>query len=64
MDLPIDDKDLATIVEALNPHRSKVSYLLEDTTLYKKLRLVKDVREANPDGPYKKILRDTYGVVI
>ena len=64
MDLPINDKDLATIVEALNPQRSKVSYLLEDTTLYKKLRLVKDVREANPDGPYKKILRDTYGMVI
>ena len=64
MDLPIDDKDLATIVEALNPQRSKVSYLLEDTTLYKKLRLVKDVREANPDGPYKKILRDTYGMGI
>ena len=64
MDLPIDDKDLTTIVEALNRHRSKVSYLLEDTTLYKKLRLVKDVREANLDGPYKKILRDTYGMVI
>ena len=64
MDLPIDDKDLATIVEALNPHRSKVSYLLEDATLYKKLKLVKDVRETNPDGPYKKILRDTYGMVI
>ena len=64
MDLPIDDKDLATIVEALNPHRSKVSYLLEDTKLYEKLRLAKDVREANPDGPYKKILRDTYGMVI
>ena len=63
MDLPIDDKDLATIVEALNPHRSKVSYLIEDKTLYEKLRLVKDVREANPDGPYKKILRETYGYV-
>ena len=64
MDLPIDDKDLATIVEALNPHRSKVSYLLEDTTLYKKLKLVKDVREANLDGPYKKILREKHGMVI
>ena len=64
MDLPIDDKDLATIVEALNPRRSKVSSLIEDTTLYEKLRLVKDVREANPDAPYKKILRDTYGMVI
>ena len=63
MDLPIDDKDLTTIVEALNPHRSKVSYLLEDTTLYKKLKLVKDVREANLDGPYKKILREQYGMV-
>tara|TARA_Y100001951_G_scaffold10781_1_gene6927 strand:- start:140 stop:334 length:195 start_codon:yes stop_codon:yes gene_type:complete len=64
MDLPIDDKDLATIVEALNPRRSKVSFLIEDTTLYEKLRLVKDVRDANPDAPYKKILRDTYGMVI
>tara|TARA_B100001093_G_scaffold430310_1_gene425954 strand:+ start:338 stop:532 length:195 start_codon:yes stop_codon:yes gene_type:complete len=64
MDLPIDDKDLATIVEALNPQRPKVSYLLEDATLYKKLKLVKDIRETNPDGPYKKILRDTYGMVI
>jgi len=64
MDLPIDDKDLATIVEALNPRRSKVSSLIEDTTLYEKLRLVKDVRDANPDAPYKKILRDTYGMVI
>ena len=34
MDLPIDDKDLVTIVEALNPHRSKVSYLIEDKILY------------------------------
>ena len=63
MDLPIDDKDLATIVEALNPHRSKVSYLIEDKILYEKLKLVKDVREANPDGPYKKILREQYGMV-
>ena len=63
MDLPIDDKDIATIVEALNPHRSKVSYLIEDKILYEKLKLVKDVREANPDGPYKKILREQYGMV-
>ena len=63
MDLPIDDKDLVTIVEALNPHRSKVSYLIEDKILYEKLKLVKDVREANPDGPYKKILREQYGMV-
>jgi len=63
MDLPIDDKDLVIIVEALNPHRSKVSYLIEDKILYEKLKLVKDVREANPDGPYKKILREQYGMV-
>jgi len=50
MDLPIDDKDLATIVNALA--------LGGDSRLYHLLKEVKQVRDDNPDGPYKRILRD------
>ena len=35
-----------------------------DTALYQKLKLVKETIDANPDGPYKKILRETHGMVI
>ena len=56
MDLPVDDKELATIVKALT--------LGGDTALYQKLKLVKETREDNPGGPYKKILREEKGMVI
>ena len=56
MDLPVDDKELATIVRALT--------LGGDTALYQKLKLVKETREDNPGGPYKKILREERGMVI
>tara|TARA_Y100001963_G_scaffold62964_1_gene87768 strand:+ start:189 stop:359 length:171 start_codon:yes stop_codon:yes gene_type:complete len=56
MELPIDDKDLATIVNALS--------LGGDARLYHLLKEVKQVREMNPDGPYKKILREDKGIVI
>ena len=56
MDLPINEKDLGTIVSAL--HR------VGDTALNQRLKLIKEVREENPDGPYKKILREKYGMVI
>ena len=56
MDLPVDDKDLATIISAL--------HLGGDTALYQRLKLVKETIEANPGGPYKKILRETHGMVI
>jgi len=46
MDLPINDKELATIVSSLR--------LGGDTSLYQKLNTVKSVRDAEPDGPYKK----------
>ena len=55
MDLPINDKDLATIVNALA--------LGGDARLYHLLKEVKKVRDDNPGGPYKKILRDK-GLVI
>jgi hypothetical protein len=55
MDLPINDKELDTIVKALT--------LGGDTALYQKLKLVKEIREENPNGPHKKILREQYGMV-
>ena len=54
MDLPINDKDLATIVNALA--------LGGDARLYHLLKEVKDVRDNNPNGPYKKILREEKGI--
>ena len=56
MDLPINDKDLATIVKSL--------HLGGDTSLFQRLKLVKEIRDQYPNGPYKKILREQYGRVI
>ena len=56
MELPIDDKELTVIVNALT--------LGGSSSLYQKLKLVKEVRAENPNGPYKKILREKYGMVI
>jgi len=53
MDLPINDKELDTIVKAMA--------LGGDTALYQKLKLVKDLKEQGL--PYKKILREEYGMV-
>tara|TARA_R100000353_G_scaffold49421_1_gene39245 strand:+ start:634 stop:813 length:180 start_codon:yes stop_codon:yes gene_type:complete len=59
MDLPIDDKELDLLV-----------WMSESITgdgceeLHRKLKLVKEVRDSNPDGPYKKILREKHGMVI
>ena len=46
MDLPINDKDLATIVNALA--------LGGDARLYHLLKEVKQVRDDNPDGLIKR----------
>ena len=56
MDLPINDQDLETIVKALA--------LGGDARLYHLLKEVKSVRDKNPDGPYKKILREQKGIAI
>ena len=56
MDLPINDNDLDTIVKALA--------LGGDARLYHLLKEVKSVRDKNPNGPYKKILREEKGMVI
>ena len=56
MDLPITDKELATIVGALR--------LGGDTSLYQKLKTIKEIREENPGGSYKKIAREKFGFVM
>ena len=61
MDLPIDDKEFEYIVRALWRCRGTEKRCGE---LYEKLQLIKDVRDENPDGPYKKILREKHGIVI
>ena len=55
MDLPINDQDLATIVKALA--------LGGDARLYHLLKEVKEVRQNDPNGPYKRTLREK-GIVI
>lgn len=54
MDLPITDEELKTILSAMS--------LGGDVALYQKLKLVKELREQGL--PYKKILREQYGMVI
>ena len=56
MDLPINNEELGTIVKALT--------LGGDTALYQKLKLVKETIDENPGSPYKKILRESHGMVI
>jgi hypothetical protein len=53
MDLPINDEELNTIVSAMR--------LGGDAALYQKLKLIKDLKEQGL--PYKKILREEYGMV-
>jgi hypothetical protein len=53
MNLPINDEELNTIVSAM--------HLGGDAALYQKLKLVKELREQGL--PYKKILREEYGMV-
>ena len=56
MDLPINDQELDTIVQAMA--------LGGDARLYHLLKEVRDVRKADPNGPYKKPLREERGIVI
>ena len=55
MDLPINDQDLDTIVKALA--------LGGDARLYHLLKEVREVRAKDPNGPYKRTLREK-GMVI
>ena len=59
MDLPINDKELDLLVW-MSEHVSGDGC----DELHKKVKLVKEVRDENPDWPYKKILRENHGMVI
>ena len=63
MDLPIDDKELSIIVRQLWKSRKNIGEP-EVAPLQEKIKLVKEVRDDNPDGPYKKILREKHNIVI
>ena len=56
MELPINDDELNIIVSALR--------LGGNAALYQKLKIIKEIREENPGGPYKKIAREQFGFII
>ena len=60
MDLPIDDKELGILVKITEKMAGDGlgKRNIDAEKLYNKLRLIKEVRDDNPDGPYKKILRE------
>ncbi len=57
MDLPINDEELARLVWW-------TEHMMGEEELHKRLKLVKEVRDSNPGGPYKRILREEHGMVI
>ena len=57
MELPISDEELGRLVWW-------TQHMMGEEELHKRLKLVKEVRDANPNGPYKKILREQHGMVI
>ena len=66
MDLPIDNKELAILVRITEKMAGDGlgKRNIDAEKLYHKLRLVKEVMDENPGGPYKKILREKHGMVI
>ena len=66
MDLPIDDKELGILVRITEKMAGDGlgKRNIDAEKLYNKLRLIKEVRDDNPNGPYKKILREKHGMVI
>ena len=66
MDLPIDDRELGILVRITEKMAGDGlgKRNIDAEKLYNKLRLIKEVRDDNPDGPYKKILREKHGIVI
>ena len=61
MDLPLNKTEFDYIVTTLWKCRGSEK---QCTDLYEKLKLVKEVMDENPNGPYKKILREKYGMTI
>ncbi len=63
MDLPIDKKEFDEIVDALCSEHWDIHKRQFRDKLYRKMKLVKEVMDENPGGPYKKILREEHGMV-
>ena len=61
MDLPLNKTEFDYIVTTLWKCLGSEK---QCTDLYQKLNLVKEVMDENPNGPYKKILREKYGMTI
>ena len=65
MDLPINDDELDVIVSVTQLWKSRKNAGEPAVApLYEKIKLVKEVRDANPGGPYKKILREDHDISI
>ena len=63
MDLPIDKEEFDDIVDALCCEHADWHRRQFRDDLYQKMKLVQKVMNENPDGPYKKILREQHGMV-
>ena len=61
MDLPLNKVEFDYIVTTLWKCRGSEK---QCTDLYDKLKLVKEVMDENPDGPYKKTLRKQHGIAV
>ena len=64
MDLPIDKQEFDEIVDALCNEHYDWDKREFRSNLYQKMKLVQEVMDANPEGPYKKILREEYNMVV
>ena len=66
MDLPIDNRELDILVRMTEKMAGDGlgKRDVDAEKLFNKLRLVKEVMDENPGGPYKKILREQHGMVI
>ena len=64
MDLPINKEEFDEIVDALCNEHWQPNKREFRNELSQKMKLVKEVMDENPGGPYKKILREQYSMVI
>ena len=63
MDLPINKEEFDEIVDALCSEHWDFQKREFRNELYLKMKLVKKIMDENPDGPYKKILREKHGMI-
>ena len=64
MDLPIDKQEFDEIIDSLCNEHWDYNKREFRSKLYHKMKLVQEVMDANPGGPYKRILREEHNMVI